>query len=54
MFKAVSCAIPGARSPSQAEENAGASDLPPLRKQIMRDVRRLYDDGIRERVHHYW
>ena len=30
MFKAVSCAIPGAKTPKQAEDNVRAADLPPL------------------------
>ena len=31
MFDAVTCAIPGAKTPEQARENAAAADLPPLR-----------------------
>src|SRR5207245_138888 len=30
MFDAVSCAIPGAKTPAQARENAAAAALPPL------------------------
>lgn len=30
MFDAVTCAIPGARTPDQARSNAAAADLPPL------------------------
>jgi aryl-alcohol dehydrogenase-like predicted oxidoreductase len=54
MFEAVSCAIPGARNAAQAEENARASELRPLSDQVMRRLRRLYDDRIRESVHQYW
>jgi len=54
MFDAVTCAIPGAKSPSQAEENMGASDLPALSNEIMFKVREIYSTRIRELVHHYW
>jgi aryl-alcohol dehydrogenase-like predicted oxidoreductase len=54
MFEAVTCAIPGAKRPSQAEENFGAADLPPLSDETMAAVRRIYDSMIREQVHHYW
>ena len=30
MFDAVTCTIPGAKRPSQAEDNVGAAALPPL------------------------
>jgi len=54
MFDAVTCAIPGAKRPSQAEENIAAADLPPLSDTVMAEVRRIYDQSIRELVHHYW
>ena len=54
MFDAVTCAIPGAKRPSQAEENFGAADLPPLSQKAMAQVRAIYDRHIRELVHHYW
>jgi aryl-alcohol dehydrogenase-like predicted oxidoreductase len=54
MFDAVTCAIPGAKRPAQAEENIGAADLAPLSKQTMAQVRSIYDRYIREWVHHYW
>jgi len=54
MFQAVSCAIPGARNPKQAEENARASDLPALSPETMRAIRTVYDERIRPLVHHYW
>lgn len=54
MFDAVSCAIPGAKRPAQAEENFSAADLPPLSDETMQRVRSIYDRLIRERVHHYW
>lgn len=54
MFDAVSCAIPGARRPSQVEENAAAADLPPLPEALMAELGALYDRAIRALVHHYW
>jgi aryl-alcohol dehydrogenase-like predicted oxidoreductase len=54
MFDAVTCAIPGAKRPSQAEENFTAADLAPLTNETMAQVRSIYDRRIRELVHHYW
>ena len=54
MFDAVSCAIPGARSPAQAEDNARASDFPPLSGETMRRVGEIYQHRIQPLVHQYW
>jgi len=54
MFDAVTCAIPGAKRPSQAEENIAASDMPPLSNAVMAKVRAIYDQYIHSLVHHYW
>ncbi len=54
MFDAVSCAIPGAKRPSQAEENFSAADLPPLSDETMAKAHAIYNQYIRELVHHYW
>ena len=54
MFDAVSCVIPGAKRPSQAEDNALAADLPPFDEQTMAQVKAIYDRLIRDQVHHYW
>jgi len=54
MFDAVTCAIPGAKRPSQAEENIAAADMPPLSATVMTEVLRIYDQHIRALVHHYW
>jgi aryl-alcohol dehydrogenase-like predicted oxidoreductase len=53
-FPAVSCAIPGARTPEQAKDNAAAADLPPLSADVMARVRALYDARIRGHVHASW
>jgi aryl-alcohol dehydrogenase-like predicted oxidoreductase len=54
MFDAVTCAIPGAKRPDQAEDNVRAADFPPLPDATMAKVRGIYDRRIRELVHHYW
>jgi aryl-alcohol dehydrogenase-like predicted oxidoreductase len=54
MFPAVTCAIPGAKRPSQVEENVSAADLPALPDETMSKVREIYDRLVRPQVHHYW
>jgi aryl-alcohol dehydrogenase-like predicted oxidoreductase len=54
MSEAVTCAIPGAKNPAQAEDNVRAADLPALSAATLGKVRAIYDDNIRELVHHYW
>ena len=54
MYDAVSCAIPGAKTPRQEEENAHAAELPPLTDEQMQAVAQVYDSLIRPRVHHLW
>ena len=54
MFDAVTCAIPGAKNPAQAQDNAAAADLPPLSDADMQKIREIYDRYIRDQVHHRW
>jgi len=54
MFDAVTCTIPGAKRSSQAEENFSVPDLSPLSDETMKKVKNIYDEYIRESVHHYW
>ncbi len=54
MFDAVSCVIPGAKNPTQAEDNAKASDLPPFTDEMMKTVVDVYNDYVREPVHYMW
>jgi aryl-alcohol dehydrogenase-like predicted oxidoreductase len=54
MFPAVTCAIPGAKRPSQVEENVSAADLPALSDETMTRIREIYDRLVRPQVHHYW
>lgn len=54
MFPAVSCAIPGAKTPQQVEENVRSIDLSPLSEKTMGRITEIYDRRIRPEVHHYW
>ena len=54
MFPAVTCAIPGAKRPAQVEENVAAADLSPVSGETMSQIRHIYDQRIKEHVHHYW
>jgi aryl-alcohol dehydrogenase-like predicted oxidoreductase len=53
-FDAVTCAIPGARTPDQARANAAAADLPPLDRKTIEAVRDVYDRFIRDHVQPLW
>jgi aryl-alcohol dehydrogenase-like predicted oxidoreductase len=54
MFDAVSCAIPGAKRPTQAADNVAAGDLPPLDGETMAAVGDVYDRLIRPHVDQRW
>ena len=54
MHPAVSCAIPGAKRPEQLEDNFAAADLGPISDEDMDHIREVYDQNIREQVHHMW
>jgi aryl-alcohol dehydrogenase-like predicted oxidoreductase len=54
MSPAVTCAIPGAKRPSQVEENVSAADLPPLSEETMSRIGDVYERLVRQHVHHYW
>ncbi len=54
MFDAVTCAVPGAKRPSQLEDNIRAADLPPLTDATMEKIRAVYDRYIRAQVHNLW
>ena len=54
MFDVITCAVPGAKRPAQAEENARGADLPPLSTGTMNSIRGVYDRHIRPDVHHLW
>ena len=54
MFDAVTCAIPGAKRPDQAQENVAAADMPPIDEKLMMKVREIYDHLVRPEVHQLW
>jgi aryl-alcohol dehydrogenase-like predicted oxidoreductase len=54
MFDAVSCTIPGGKTPQQVEDNTRAAHLPPLDDAQMAAVRSIYDRYARPRVHQRW
>jgi len=54
MFPEVTCTIPGAKTPEQARDNAGAAALPPLDEATMAAVKDVYDRRIRPHVHESW
>ena len=54
MHDAVSCTIPGAKRPTQVEDNCRASDLPDLSGKIMDGVRDTYEKFVRADVHQRW
>lgn len=54
MHDGITCAIPGAKRPGQAEENCAAADLPELSDEAMDAVRRIYTEHIRTQVHQRW
>ena len=54
MFDAVTCAIPGAKTPEQVNENLKAALAPPLDAQTMNGVQSVYDRLIRPEVHAKW
>jgi aryl-alcohol dehydrogenase-like predicted oxidoreductase len=54
MFDAVTCAIPGGKTPQQVADNCAASDLPPLTDKAMAGMKRIYDEKIRAAVQNRW
>ena len=54
MFDEVSCIIPGAKRPSQAEENIAAAEFPPLDTRVMNKVEEIYEEYVKPDVHHRW
>ncbi len=54
MFDAVTCAIPGGKTAEQILDNCGASDLPPLSDDAMKQVAAIYAETIAPLVHQRW
>jgi aryl-alcohol dehydrogenase-like predicted oxidoreductase len=54
MFDPVTLAIPGAKNPAQARDNAAAADLAPLPDATMEAIEDIYERYVKEQVHHRW
>jgi aryl-alcohol dehydrogenase-like predicted oxidoreductase len=54
MFPAVTCAIPGGKTPRQIADNCAAADLPPLTDSVMQKVAAIYAERIAPLVHQRW
>lgn len=54
MNPAVTCAIPGAKNPNQAEENIKSADMPNLSVTIMEKIKEIYEEKVKPLAHHYW
>jgi len=54
MDEAVTVAIPGARNPAQVRGNLAAAALPPLPRETMDAVAKVYAEDIRPHVHQRW
>ena len=54
MFPEVSTVIPGASRAEQVRPNIHASELPPLTKEQMQGVQRVYETYIKPSVHELW
>jgi aryl-alcohol dehydrogenase-like predicted oxidoreductase len=54
MNPAVSCSIPGGRTPAQVQDNAAAADLAPLSPETMAAVQQVYERFAKPQVHHRW
>jgi aryl-alcohol dehydrogenase-like predicted oxidoreductase len=50
----VSTVIPGARTPAQAQANAAVGSRPPLSKEVLEQVRAVYDEYVAVYVEDRW
>jgi aryl-alcohol dehydrogenase-like predicted oxidoreductase len=54
MHPAVTCSIPGGRTPKQVEDNAAAADLPPITPETMAAVQQVSERVAKPQVHQRW
>jgi aryl-alcohol dehydrogenase-like predicted oxidoreductase len=54
MHDAVTCVIPGAKTPDQVSDNVKAANIPDLDARTMKGVESVYDRLIRPEVHANW
>ncbi len=53
-FEEISCVIPGASSPQQIENNLTVEELNPLTEAQMKAIKAVYDNKIKQHIHHLW
>lgn len=51
---AISCVIPGGKTPAQVTQNTAAAKFHPLSDDLMAQVKNIYDTYIKEDVHQLW
>jgi len=54
MHDAVSCIIPGGKTPEQVSQNTATSDMENLSDEAMAHVKKVYDEQLRKDVHKLW
>ena len=54
MNEAVSCVIPGAKNPSQAQQNAAASGFDALSFEVMEKAKAIYEQYLKAEIHPQW
>lgn len=54
MHEEVSCVIPGASKVDHLISNLSAEDLPPLTEYEMHEIQEIYQNDIKQMVHHLW
>jgi aryl-alcohol dehydrogenase-like predicted oxidoreductase len=54
MFDEVSCVIPGASRVEQVASNVAAGQLTPLTPQELSTIDAIYEQRIKQQVHHLW
>lgn len=54
MNDAISCIIPGGKTPEQVAQNVAASDFERLNEEAMNGVGKIYEELIKKEVHHLW
>ena len=52
--EAVTCTIPGARTPAQVEQNVKAAEFPALSTEVLEASRRIYEERVKPHVHQRW
>ncbi len=53
-FPEVSCTIPGASKKEQLLSNLSVYELPELREEKIKEMNKIYDEYLKQEVHHRW